>query len=146
MQRSHEMPPYSYLSLLSSVFSQNEPVQTQQSFIYNGITTTEKITIDEFVFNEGFGRRWKRLALFKSIAQNGREVTFKTEAMVTHDDQFLYVGFVCHDIDQALYTAPLKRIMSLMAAMPCLLWSIPPGNRILHTFFYYPKGVQADAI
>ena len=102
-------PLFIFITAFLPSFSQNEPAQTQQSFIYNGITTTEKITIDGLL-NEGIWEKVEKACTFQEHwPQNGREVIFKTEAMVTHDDQFLYVGFVCHDIDQHYIVQTLKR-------------------------------------
>ncbi|MGB2847159.1 MAG: DUF5916 domain-containing protein [Saprospiraceae bacterium] len=140
-------PLFIFITAFLPSFSQNEPAQTQQSFIYNGITTTEKITIDGLL-NEGIWEKVEKACTFQEHwPQNGREVIFKTEAMVTHDDQFLYVGFVCHDIDQHYIVQTLKRDYEFDGSDAMSIMVDPAGQQNTAYFFSItPKGVQADAI
>ena len=86
-----------------------DSIQVSSTFVFNAIATKEKIKIDG-ILDESI---WKDIAPAEFSQehwpQNGRAPMNKTEAMITRDDQFLYVAFKCHDINEKYIIQTLKR-------------------------------------
>lgn len=124
-----------------------DSIQVSSTFVFNAIATKEKIKIDG-ILDESI---WKDIAPAEFSQehwpQNGRAPMNKTEAMITRDDQFLYVAFKCHDINEKYIIQTLKRDFEFDQNDFISVMLDPNGQKnTAYIFGVSPAGVQAEAL
>ena len=128
------------------IIGQDSLMVTRSAFAH-AEKTTEKITIDGDL-NESI---WKSTEVIRSFQehwpQNARTPMLNTEAMITRDDQFLYIAFICHDVNRNYIIQTLKRDFDFEGNDAVSISLDPSGQR--NSAYYFgvtPKGVQGDGI
>ncbi|MEP7323629.1 MAG: DUF5916 domain-containing protein [Saprospiraceae bacterium] len=119
---------------------------TRSAFLHAS-KTSEKIVIDGDLTEAV----WKDAELIQSFQehwpQNARVPVFNTEAMITRDDQYLYIAFICHDSDKKYIIQSLKRDLEFEGNDIVSISIDPTGQK--NTAYYFgisPKGVQAEGV
>lgn len=137
----------SLLILLSYLAHANDSTSKVIPFVYNAITTNEKIKIDG-VLDESIWQSIKPLEFTQEHwPQNGRLPLNKTEAMITRDENFMYVAFRCHDTNDKYIIQTLKRDFEFDQNDFVSILFDPLGQKnSAYIFGVSPAGVQAEAI
>ena len=140
-----------YIALIISqlsiaLLSHAQTATTQQDFKLNIKKATQSIKIDGNLDEVDWAKAQLATGFQVHYPQNGATPKFQTEARVTYDDHFLYVGFKCYDEGKHIIQT-LKRDVDYFDSEGIAILIDPTAQRTNGFMFgVSSEGVQAEAL
>ena len=142
-----------FISITICTFSTKATSQAQrvnqQDYTIHMLKTTEEVTIDGILDEKIWSKSDVATDFWMSEPIDGEKVPdeYDTEAMITYDDQFIYVGAKCHSPDPVLMTT-LKRDNGDIWSGDVFYVNIDPLNETTNGFVFVTNtaGVQFEAL
>jgi hypothetical protein len=146
MKKTNIIPLSILVFLLGSFNISGQKITTQADFQINAKKAQQPLTIDGNLDEID----WKYAAIATNFQvhypQNGTKPRFQTEARVTYDDHFMYIGFTCYDSGKHVVQT-LKRDVDYFESDAIAVLLDPIGQQTNGFFFgVNTEGVQADAL
>ena len=142
-----------FISITICTFSSKVVCQAQrvnqEDYKIDMLKTTEEVIIDGVLNEEIWTKSDVATDFWMSEPIDGEKVPdeYDTEAMITYDDQFIYVGAKCHSPDPVLMTT-LKRDNGDIWSGDVFYVNIDPLNETTNGFVFVTNtaGVQFEAL